>query len=255
MTPILFIIKRSGLKEVFCIDKIKIALTEAFKATRGVDFDCSRICDGLAEKVFVYFKDKNVPKIDIEQIQDQIELVLMRSEDDFFDVARSFIIYRKDRERKRQEASKKILDRKVEVKLASGKTSPIDVEAIKRRIYSSSDGLGIVPDKVFQQTLNELYDGISCSELTEAPILVARTFIEKDPAYSYLAARLLLDKIKNETGFFNYKESFINSVKTGIEQGVYTNKLKQKFSLNRLADAIVPKRDNLFKILGTANLI
>ena len=228
----------------------------AFVATRGAAFDCSSIIEELSKKVEAYFEDKKISKIDIEQIQDQLELELMRSKEDYCDVARRFIIYRRERERTRQEIAKTVMNRDVRVTLPSGRKIPFDVETFKKVIYRAAEGFEDVnADEVFDKALNEIYDGITVQELEAVPVLATRPFLEKDPAYSYMATRLLLDNIKKETNFFTYEESFLQTMREGLEQGTYNPKMKTKFRLRKLAQAIVPDRDNLFKLMGLKTLL
>ena len=87
--------KRNGMIVDFDGDKIVKAITKAMAETdEGIDFDLAK---EIADKVYDSFKDKEV--IHIEQIQDFVEVELMRAKPN---VAKKYILYREERARLRK---------------------------------------------------------------------------------------------------------------------------------------------------------
>ena len=135
----------------------------------------------------------------IEDIQDQVELALMRSGE--HDVARAYVLYREARARERAKL-KQSAEAVAETLTVTdnGQRVPLDVAKLSALIESSCAGLGntVDPSLILKATLKDLYDGVSLDEVRKSVVLSARVLIEKDPAYSYVTARLLLNNIRLE---------------------------------------------------------
>jgi len=269
------VIKRNGKVVPFEDDKIKVAITKAFLAVESGNAAASeRIhtkVNELTKNVVDVFK-RRMPSggtLHIEEIQDQVELQLMRSEE--LDVAKSYILYRAGRtqERKKETLDIDIPDvPEINITKTDGSVVPLDVEKVAGLINDACDGLEEVSVKeVLDEALKNLYDGVSISDMRTSLVMSARTKVEKEPNYSFVTARILMDQIRNEAlGFLgvseestyhemekHYPTAFKAYIDKGIELDILNPELKE-FDLDKLADAIDYKRDNQFTYLGLQTL-
>ncbi len=269
------VIKRNGKVVPFEDDKIKVAITKAFLAVESGNAAASeRIhtkVNELTKNVVDVFK-RRMPSggtLHIEEIQDQVELQLMRSEE--LDVAKSYILYRAGRtqERKKETIEVDIPNvPKINITKTDGSKVPLDVERVASLINDACEGLEEVSVKeVLDEALKNLYDGVSISDMRTSLVMSARTKVEKEPNYSFVTARILMDQIRNEAlGFLgvseestyhemekHYPTAFKAYIDKGIELDILNPELKE-FDLEKLADAIDYKRDNQFTYLGLQTL-
>jgi len=269
------VIKRNGKVVPFEDDKIKVAITKAFLAVESGNAAASeRIhtkVNELTKNVVDVFK-RRMPSggtLHIEEIQDQVELQLMRSEE--LDVAKSYILYRAGRtqERKKEKIDIDIPDvPSINITKTDGSVVPLDVEKVAGLISDACDGLAEVSVKeVLDEALKNLYDGVSISDMRTSLVMSARTKVEKEPNYSFVTARILMDQIRNEAlGFLgiseestyhemekHYPAAFKSYIDKGIELDILNPELKE-FDLDKLADAIDYQRDNQFTYLGLQTL-
>jgi len=269
------VIKRNGKVVPFEDDKIKVAITKAFLAVESGNAAASeRIhtkVNELTKNVVDVFK-RRMPSggtLHIEEIQDQVELQLMRSEE--LDVAKSYILYRAGRtqERKKETIDIDIPDvPNINITKTDGSIVPLDVEKVAGLINDACDGLEEVSVKeVLDEALKNLYDGVSISDMRTSLVMSARTKVEKEPNYSFVTARILMDQIRNEAlGFLgvseestyhemekHYPAAFKAYIDKGIELDILNPELKE-FDLDKLADAIDYERDNQFTYLGLQTL-
>ena len=269
------VIKRNGKVVPFEDDKIKVAITKAFLAVESGNAAASeRIhtkVNELTKNVVDVFK-RRMPSggtLHIEEIQDQVELQLMRSEE--LDVAKSYILYRAGRtqERKKETIDIDIPDvPNINITKTDGSIVPLDVEKVAGLINDACDGLEEVSVKeVLDEALKNLYDGVSISDMRTSLVMSARTKVEKEPNYSFVTARILMDQIRNEAlGFLgvseestyhemekHYPTAFKAYIDKGIELDILNPELKE-FDLEKLADAIDYERDNQFTYLGLQTL-
>jgi len=269
------VIKRNGKVVPFEDDKIKVAITKAFLAVESGNAAASeRIhtkVNELTKNVVDVFK-RRMPSggtLHIEEIQDQVELQLMRSEE--LDVAKSYILYRAGRtqERKKETLDIDIPDvPNINITKTDGSIVPLDVEKVAGLINDACDGLEEVSVKeVLDEALKNLYDGVSISDMRTSLVMSARTKVEKEPNYSFVTARILMDQIRNEAlGFLgvseestyhemekHYPAAFKAYIDKGIELDILNPELKE-FDLDKLADAIDYERDNQFTYLGLQTL-
>ena len=269
------VIKRNGKVVPFEDDKIKVAITKAFLAVESGNAAASeRIhtkVDELTKNVVDVFR-RRMPSggtLHIEEIQDQVELQLMRSEE--LDVAKSYILYRAGRtqERKKETIDIDIPDApNIKITKTDGSIVPLDVEKVAGLINDACDGLEEVSVKeVLDEALKNLYDGVSISDMRTSLVMSARTKVEKEPNYSFVTARILMDQIRNEALSFlgvseestyhemekHYPVAFKAYIDKGIELDILNPELKE-FDLDKLADAIDYERDNQFTYLGLQTL-
>ena len=273
------VIRRNGSVTTFNPAKIKAALTKAFLAAEGESASGSHrvhdIVDALAGQVTTTLLRRVAPghTLQIEDIQDQVELALMRSE--HHKVARAYVLYREDRARERAklEVRKKKKTKPdaphINVTQPDGSKVPLDFDRLSTVISEACGELeGVSSDPIFEETRRNLYDGVTTDELALAPIMAARTLVEREPNYAFVSARLLLDKLRTEAlGFVSgrpeqatqaemndrYATYFPAALKAGIEAGLIDGELA-KFDLKKIAAAIKPERDLNFQYLGLQTL-
>ena len=261
------IIRRNGAVVGFEPGKISVAMTKAFIAVSGGQGAASarvrEIVAGLTEHVVgaLVRRQPGGGTFHIEDVQDQVELALMRSGE--HEVARAYVLYREKRssERAQESAQKKgaASGAKINV-IEDGVRRPLDTNALTELITTSCEGLGnaVDPKVILQETLKNLYDGVPAEELRKSSILSARALIEKDPAYSYVTARLLLNNIRREVlgeevthaeMKKRYAEYFPQFVKRAIHAELLDPRLGT-FDLKKLGKALDASRDHQFGYLG-----
>jgi len=262
------IIRRNGAVVSFEPSKIAVAMMKAFLAVHGTQGAASasvrETVDELTQAVAraLMRSRPGGGTFHIEDVQDQVELGLMRG--GHHEVARAYVLYRERRTRERAtqavaqpaEPQLHVIDR--------GQRVPLDLQALQELIAQACAGLGadVKPDPIVAETKRNLYDGVPIDEVYKAAILAARTLIEKDPDYTYATARLLLHTITKEIlgeavpaaqlGE-RYAEYFPQFIKKGVENDLLDEKLLQ-FDLARLGAALKPERDLQFDYLGLQTL-
>ena len=269
------VIKRNGKVVAFEDDKIKVAITKAFLATESGNAAASerihKKVNQLTENVVEVFQ-RRMPSggtLHIEEIQDQVELQLMRSEE--LDVAKSYILYRAERtqERKKEKLEIELPDTpSINITKSDGTVVPLDVEKVAGLINDACENLDEVSiNEVLDEALKNLYDGVSIADMRTSLVMSARTKVEKEPNYSYVTARILMDQIRSEAlNFLNiaeestyqemekyYPEAFKAYIDKGIELDILNPELKT-FDLDKLSQAIDHTRDNQFTYLGLQTL-
>jgi ribonucleoside-diphosphate reductase alpha chain len=265
------IIRRNGAVVAFEPAKISIAMTKAFLAVNGGQGAASaRVREQVSTltSAVVGALVRRLPHggtFHIEDIQDQVELALMRSAE--HDVARAYVLYREKRSAERaqkQHAVEAALDQPVLHVVEDGRRVPLDHAALRALMVASCEGLGdeVSPDAILEGTLSNLYDGVPAEEVRRSVILSARSLIERDPGYGYVTARLLLHSVRHEVigeekthadMATAYAEYFPRYIKTGIEAELLDPKLAQ-FDLARLGAALDHRNDFRFNYLGLQTL-
>ena len=265
------VIRRNGAVVGFEPGKIAVAVTKAFLAINGGQGAASarvrEMVESLTEAVVnaLMRRQPNGGTFHIEDIQDQVELSLMRSGE--HEVARTYVLYREDRARERARnreahaAASSIPSINV---VEGGQTRPLEMERLTALIKDSCEGLGRAVDAglIRQMTLKDLYDGVPMDEVRKCTILAARSLIEKDPAYSYVTARLLLNSVRFEVlgeevtqaGMHSrYCDYFPQFIKRGIDAGLLDERLS-RFDLRSLGAALDANRDFKSGYLGLQTL-
>ena len=265
------IIRRNGAVVGFEPSKISIAMTKAFLAVNGGQGAASARVRELVEQLTVGVvsvlmrRQPSGGTFHIEDVQDQVELALMRSGE--HDVARAYVLYRAKRqeERAQQQAAKPSVAREQALHiLVDGQRQPLDMDRLLAMISSACIGLDkhVDADAIVSETVRNLYDGVPVEELYKSAILAARALMEKDPAYSQVTARLLMHTIRKEVfgaevaqadAKQHYIDYFPKFIKRGIEADLLDSKLAQ-FDLKKLAKSLVAERDLQFGYLGLQTL-
>ena len=270
------VIKRNGKVVPFELDKIKVAVTKAFLSVESGGAAASeRIhnkVEGITHGVLETFS-RRMPSggtLHIEEIQDQVELQLMRSEE--HPVARNYILYREERAQERQKTIPTKPESKNEsiitITKSSGEKVPLDINRITKMIEHACEGLeDVEATMVVEEALKNLYDGVSISDMRASLIMSARTKVELEPNYSYVTARILLDELRSEAlsflgvaeqstqqEMFDYYPKALQAfIEKGIELEMLNPELKT-FDLNKLGKAINPDNDFKFTYLGLQTL-
>lgn len=271
------VIRRNGKITSFDLSKISVAMTKAFLAVEGGQAAASRrirekveaLTSSVVDGLFRHLDDGGT--IHIEDIQDQVELALMRSGE--HKVARDYVLYRAKQNEKRAKnkarRKKKTTGPKIHVIDSEGKKNLLDADRLDEIISESVEGLaGVDKELILKQAYRNIFDGIAEKDLSSAIVMCARQYIEKDPNYSKAAARLLLDGLRTEVLTFLYDqnktatqsemvelypESFKKYINKAIDLELLTPELKN-YDLDRLGAAIKPERDQNFTYLGFQTL-
>lgn len=258
------VIKRTGDVAAFDAEKISVAIGKAFLAVEGQQSaDSSRIHDRitqLTEMVLNTFT-RRLPSggtIHIEEIQDQVELALMRTGE--HKVARAYVIYRDQRASARKDTNSNHHPT-LQVTDANGQLQPLDLSALQATVNRAAEGLeGIDVQAIIDETVKNLYNGVKESDIATTMMMATRTRIEQEPNYTYVTARLLRDELVStglaflglpaDTAENHALEAFL---KKGVELDLLSPDLL-KFDLEKLAAAIQPERSNQFTYLGLQTL-
>lgn len=275
-TPgLLRVIRRNGAVTVYDGSKIAIAMTKAFLAVEGDNAAASNRIRELVTQLSAQITDafkRQWPgggTIHIETIQDQVELALMRAGE--HKVARSYVLYREERRRARQqqgpsEISKPQADG-IQITLADGSKVALDMNQLTNIVNEACEGLEDVnADFIIKDTARSLFDGVPAADVAKALVMSARVMIEKEPNYTYVASRLLLNQAMQEAlGFLGlratihaelehlYAESFKRYIKRAVELELLDPRMLT-FDLDKLGNALNANRDLQFTYLGLQTL-
>ncbi|MFP3565767.1 ribonucleoside-diphosphate reductase subunit alpha [Paraburkholderia sp. SIMBA_030] len=262
------VIRRNGSVVSFEPSKIAIAVTKAFLAVNGGQGAASARVRELVEQLTqnvvraLVRSRPNGGTFHIEDIQDQVELALMRGGE--HNVARAYVLYREKRTQARGHDEQIVANTPGLNVTDNGVARPLDMAALRGIIESACANLGdaVSADPIIAETVKNLYDGVPMSQVYDSAILAARTMIEKDPAYSQVTARILLHTIRREIleeevtqaeMGERYAEYFPQFIKRGVQAELLDDKLLQ-FDLKRLGAALDNNRDLQFGYLGLQTL-
>ncbi|MFO1258571.1 MAG: ribonucleoside-diphosphate reductase subunit alpha [Gammaproteobacteria bacterium] len=272
----LYVMRRDNRTIIpFDESKVKVAITKAYLAVEGGNAAASRrvheIVDELANHV-----EKALSRylhaggiVRVEEIQDQVELALMRKE--LHKVARTYILYREERRQEREayvQTAEGTSSTGLMVTLDNGTQVSLDERQLLATVTDACQDLEEVSaEEIVAETLKNLFNGIKLSDVRKALIMSARTKIEFEPAYSYVAARLLLNDLHNEAlsylalpvpNTLEEKQAiYATALKTFIQRGIELELLSPDlngFDLDKLSAALVLDRDKQFTYLGLQTL-
>ena len=268
------VIKRNGSVVAYDESKISVAITKAYLAVEGGQAAAStRIHESvaqLARQITDIFK-RRMPSggtVHIEDIQDQVELALMRTGE--HKIARSYVIYRADHARIREQNKEQREENhpEITVTLEDGREGPLDTSRLLTVITEACDNLtGVSADTIYNETLKNLYPGVKMEDVRTSLVMTARTLVEHDPNYSYVTARLLLDSLRSEALRFlgiaeaathtemhyRYAATLKPYIEKGVELGLLSPHLLE-YDLNVLGEALKADRDQQFTYLGLQTL-
>ncbi|MEH6558480.1 MAG: ribonucleoside-diphosphate reductase subunit alpha [Oceanicoccus sp.] len=269
------VIKRNGTVVSYDDSKIAVAITKAFLAVEGgTAAASSRIHETVAKlslQVSAIFK-RRMPSggtIHIEDIQDQVELALMRSGE--HKVARDYVLYREERRLQREEKKASEPTKAhptIRVTLSDGSQVPLDLGRMEVVVSEACAGLSDVsPQAIIDEALKNLYNGVPLADVNTSLVITSRTMVEKEPNYSYVTARLLLDNLRAEALPFLgvaasatqsemaslYAKALPAYINKGIELELLAPNLLD-YDLEKLGQALDADRDQLFNYLGLQTL-
>jgi ribonucleoside-diphosphate reductase alpha chain len=269
------ILRRNGTLSTFDPAKISTAIRKAFVAVEGTGAEASQrihvAVETLTSQIVAALlrRYNGAQPISIEDVQDQVELALMRSGE--HKVARAYVLYREERaqQRRTQTEEPHVAGGHYTVKLPNGSTEPLDKNRILETIREACRGLdGVSAEDVAAEVWRNVYDGIQLHELGLAQTMAARALVERDPNYAFVSARLLLNNLRAEAIAFvmpsntiksqsqksvTYAEYFPEFVRKAIDVN-FLDKELASFDIPRLASALRPVRDGLFQFLGLQTL-
>lgn len=257
--------KRDGRIVEFDRSRIEVAISKAFVATINKSDDRleKSITDDVLSDIESFFGER-VPNV--EDIQDLVEQRIAGR--GYFDVARAYILYREDHQKKRSDKKRRLIEQvdrgEISVRKRSGAERPFNASEIEKFIRNccKGDEDPADVDEVISETKSLMYDGITTRAINQAVVMVCRSRIETDLAFSYLAARVLLnDLYKDVIGTYefdpgfegSYAETFKKIIVNGADDGRYSDKLLG-YDLDALSRALAPARDGLLKYLGLQTL-
>ena len=275
------VIKRNGTVVPYAEDKIGVAMTKAFLAVEGGMAAASprirELVARLAGQVSSTFT-RRLPSggtIHIEDVQDQVELALMRSGE--HKVARAYVLYREERARARESGDvDSASDRSITINVVrrDGDRAALDMERIRTLVTEACEGLEDVDaQRILTESLSNMYDGISEVDVATSLLITARTLVEEEPNYTFVTARLLLDQLRTEALEFldvrsqgqedyqatqsqmldTYGKAFQAFILRGIELELLAPELG-RYDLVRLGSSLIPERDLQFNYLGLQTL-
>ncbi len=270
------VIKRNGSVVPYDQEKIGIAITKAFLAVEGGAAAAStRIhnkVNELANAVTITFS-RRMPSggtLHIEEIQDQVELELMRSEERT--VARSYVLYREERTKVRKEETAEEEPQQAEpsikVILDDATEATLDIRRINTIVEEACNGLkDVSAEEIIEEAKKNLYDGVTMEDVRTSLVMTARTLVEKEPNYTFVTARILLDNLRTEALTFLevkgeatqeemeklYPEVLETFIQKGIENEIVNPELLN-MDIKKLGAALKPERDRNFTYLGLQTL-
>lgn len=256
--------KRNGNIVPFDREKITIAMKKAFTA-EGVSVD---------EEALAQMTNRVVAKLDtattaeviptVEQVQDLVEETLM--ERGYFRVAKHYILYRFEHSKERKEqVVKKIEENQLMVEKRDGRRELFSHEKARASLAHFVRGWehDINLEEIVRQIELEVYDGIKTDELARLITSVLRARIERDPAYSVVAARQLCARLYKEAvgkealsaERFDvaYRGAFVRNLKRAVAEKKLDEQILS-YDLNKIAASLAPERDDLLQYLGVETL-
>ena len=265
------VIRRNGAVVPFEPSKVTIAMTKAFLAVSGGQGAASarirEVVAALTDNVVgaLVRRQPAGGTFHIEDVQDQVELSLMRSGE--HEVARAYVLYRERRAEERAKIKDRVPSTMLEPGLMmvddGGRRVPLDAVLLQALVDSACEGLPEASGAlILESAIKNLYDGVPAAEVRKSLVLSARTLIEADPVYGYATARLLLHDIRLEVlgrevsqadmdkGYAEYFPAFIQR---GISAELLDERLGQ-YDLQKLGRALVARRDQQFEYLGLQTL-
>ncbi len=274
------VVRRNGKLTRFDKGKITIAMTKAFLAVEGGQAAAStRVHEtvDLLTGLVVDTLTRRQPEggtFHIEDIQDQVELALMRNGEQ--KIARAYVLYREERATARSQGRFDTREQaqdeepiELTVKLEDGSIAPLDIQRLRTIIDEACDGLqSVSAERVYKETIRNLFDGVAFKDVSPTVVMSARGLIDREPEYSQVAARLLLDELRTESlGFIadgvpsatfvemsdRYCGYFGNYIKKATELELLDKELL-KFDLEQLGNELKPERDHQFTYLGLQTL-
>ncbi len=257
----LLVVKRNGDVVDFDFNRISNAIQKAANSSNEVlpqeilDKITGDILNEVEQRFVSFYPN-------VENVQDIVEKHLMKNE--LFRIAKEYILYRAKRHEVREEERKQTIEKSLLGKLSvikrDGKKTFFDINKVKKSIKRASKSYEdvVFTEQIAKEVVKNVYDGILTEEISKALILATVSFIEKDPAYDYISARLYLQKIYKEVignsltediMGLSYRESFIRTIREGVKNNILNEKMLD-FDLEKLSYGLKLDRDELFEYIG-----
>ncbi|MDH3745678.1 MAG: ribonucleoside-diphosphate reductase subunit alpha [Acidobacteriota bacterium] len=259
------VVKRTGEIADFDGERIQTAILKAVDATEG-DVPPQAL-DAIVEDIVKEVSSRFIDFYpNVENIQDIVEKHLVVG--GHYEIAKAYILYRDERRKVRDQAKKRAIEDarlgKLTVVKRDGRKALFNVKTIEENIQRAArdDLTQLGSGDLVREVINNVYDEIPTTQIEQALVLAAASFIERDPGYSCLAGRLLLQRLYKDVIGRSvldeeldgvYRESFAKGLKVGIEAGLYDPRLAE-FDLALLTASLKPERDLLFQYLGIQTL-
>ena len=279
------VIKRNGALVGYDDEKMRVAMLKAVLAVEGVSASEStrvqELVRNLTEGITGTFR-RRFPSggtLHIEDVQDQVELALMRAGE--HKVARSYVIYRNDRAKEREQRERLARETAahagpgqgaIQVTLPNGDRAPLDMSRVRTLVDEACEALiDVDADRIVQEALANMYEGIALADVGTSLRNSARALVEEEPNYTYVTARLLLDQLRTEALAYLgvgskydhqvvqsqmheiYPQAFVAFIEKGVEKEFLARDLAT-MDLKRLGAALKPERDLQFTYLGLQTL-
>ncbi len=261
--------KRDGRQESFNDQRILLAIESAFRADVGLDA-ASELSEGDRQKVKeialavvqkALVSAVHGEELEVERIQDWVETQLMDS--GCHSVARRYIVYREERKKARALRGEKVTEASepaISMLTSDGRSVAVDLQRLRRKVIRACRGLESVcsSQEICDEAVQNLYNGVHQKEVDQALVMAAKARIEREPGYSFVSARLLLDTIYREVlqQDFNHvelkvlhRDGFAKYINFGIQVERLSPRLKE-FNIEKIAQALVLERDLAFTYLG-----
>ncbi len=261
----MMIVKRTGEIVEFDPNRITNAILKAVKAT-GSELSTEQL-EALVSDIFLEIEQRFTDFFpNVENIQDLVEKHLVKN--GLYEIAKEYILYRAKRQKEREEEKKQTIEKarlgKLRVKKRDGRVVLFDTNRVKENLIRVSKGFekDISKDLIVKDVMKNVYDGVTTEEIERVLVLATVSFIERDPVYSYVAARLFLQKlykavigksITSDILDIVYKDVFISGIKKGVENNLLDKRLLE-FDLKKLSNSLVIERDELLQYMGVQTL-
>ena len=266
------VIKRTGEVVDFDGGRIRVAISKAIRATAPPDQwgtlengTLSAVVAAVVGEIDTRFTELYP---NVENIQDIVEKHLVKN--GMYEIAKAYILYRAERQQAREQHKDQVAEQsllgKLTVRARDGRVVLFDIAKLTRTIRDAAQGAApaasIAVDEVARETIRNIYDGIASTEIEKALLLASASFIERDPAYSRLAARLFLRRIYKEvigaplaadTLDADYRSAFRDGIRRGVNAGTFDKRLLD-YDFERLSAALRPERDGQFLYMGVQTL-
>ena len=261
----LMVVRRNGEVADYDPQRVGSAIHKAIRSSNA------KVEDSIVEEVVTDVSNEVENRFrefypNVENIQDIVEKHLVKK--GLYEVSKEYILFRAKRQKQRaderQQNVEKSLLGKLTVKKRDGRTTLFDVNRLKDSLVRSAQGYEeeVSIDLVAKEVVNNIFDGITSEEIAKSLVLACNAFIEKDPAYSFVSARLFLQKLRKEVigksttddmlGM-SYRETFVKNIKKGVEKNLYDKRLLE-FDLDKLSYGLKLERDEMLEYLSVETL-
>lgn len=268
----LSVIKRNGTITTYDEERITTAMKKAFIAVEGnnahhsdrVHEVATQLTQNITQALQKRWHSGGV--IHIENIQDLVELELMRAGE--HKIARAYVLYREKRHEERKQQQIITASPTCRVTLPDGSQVPLDHAWLQHLVEKTCLDLeNVSAQLILKDVHNNLFDGVKLKDVYKALTLSARTLVETEYHYTFVTARLLLVELYEEGMNFlgmehNLEKQSISELypiafKRFIERGIECERLNpslRTFDLDKLANALNCSRDQQFTYLSLQTL-